>query len=377
LSLGHAADDSRALHYALALVSLEALAPDQRAVVQLVLQQERSYEELAGLLGISTDAVRERAHRGLDRIAPGASASDDERAQVADYLLAQQSVSKREATRSLLSSSPAAREWAEAVSDALREVARAPLPEIPAGAPAAAEPAPAAERPQRTEARPAPEPDGGDPAPAVRARPRPRASATDRPARPRPAAAGSSPSRGDGARKPSSKLGGALLIGGLAIFLVALVVFLVRSGDDSSGQKTSTGASATPTATATPSFQPVGQIDLTQVGGGKAKGQLVIFASADNSLAFTIQAEQMPESKRGEAYAVWLVGGKRPHRLGFAPAVGADGKFGTSGPRDADAKSFPNWLSEAKQVVVSRETNQDARQPGPIVLGGQVPSGQG
>src|SRR5690242_12824963 len=44
-------------------VSLEALAPDQRAVVQLVLQQDRSYEDLAGLLGISTDAVRERAHK--------------------------------------------------------------------------------------------------------------------------------------------------------------------------------------------------------------------------------------------------------------------------------------------------------------------------
>ena len=42
-------------------MSLDALAPDQRAVVQLVLQQDRSYDELAGLLGISTDAVRDRA----------------------------------------------------------------------------------------------------------------------------------------------------------------------------------------------------------------------------------------------------------------------------------------------------------------------------
>src|SRR5688572_18154011 len=119
-------------------MSLDALAPDQRAVVQLVLQQERTYEELAGLLGISTDAVRERAHRGLDRLAPGAAASDEERAQVADYLLAQQSVSKREATRSLLSSSPQAREWAQAVAKELGDVARGPLPEIPAGAAGAA-----------------------------------------------------------------------------------------------------------------------------------------------------------------------------------------------------------------------------------------------
>ncbi len=81
------------LHYALAPVSLDALAPDQRAVVQLVLQQERSYEDLAGLLGITADAVRERAHRGLDRLAPTEGVSDDERAAVADYLLGQQSVS--------------------------------------------------------------------------------------------------------------------------------------------------------------------------------------------------------------------------------------------------------------------------------------------
>src|SRR4051794_41339227 len=97
-------------------MSLDALAPDQRAVVQLVLQQERSYEELAGLLGISPDAVRERAHRGLDRLAPGDEVDPDDRGRIADYLLGQQSVSRREATRSLLSSSDDAREWARAVA---------------------------------------------------------------------------------------------------------------------------------------------------------------------------------------------------------------------------------------------------------------------
>src|SRR3954452_10729447 len=83
-------------------MSLDALAPDQRAVVQLVLQQERSYEELAGLLGISTDAVRERAHRGLDRLGGDVDLDPEDRAELADYLLGQQSVSRREATRSLL-----------------------------------------------------------------------------------------------------------------------------------------------------------------------------------------------------------------------------------------------------------------------------------
>ena len=373
-------------------MSLDALAPDQRAVVQLVLQQERSYEELAGLLGISTDAVRERAHNGLERLAPASGVPADQRAQIADYLLAQQSVSKREATRSLLSSSLEARAWAHAVSDQLRDVASAPLPDIPAGK-AAAAPAPAFEpepepelepEPEpEPEAAPEPEPEPAEPTaetPAVRARPRPRPAAEERPPREREKPSTTPPARPPVRETPpksSSKLGGALLIGGLALALAAVIAFLVSGDDDPKKTTTTTGAKASPTASATSSFQPVGQIELSQVGTGKAKGQMVIFASPDNALAFTIQATDMPASKRGEAYAVWLIGGDAPHRMGFAPPVGEDGKFGTSGPRTGDAKKFPNWLAEAKQVIVSRETDQDAEQPGPIVLAGDIPSGQG
>jgi hypothetical protein len=115
-------------------MSLEALAPDQRAVVQLVLQQERSYDDLAGLLGISTEAVRERARAGLDRVGgPAGGLTDEERGEIADYLLGQQSVSRREATRELLSGSADARRWANQVSDALEPVARSPLPGVPDG----------------------------------------------------------------------------------------------------------------------------------------------------------------------------------------------------------------------------------------------------
>ena len=49
---------------------LDALAPDQRAVVQLVLQRGRSYAQIAELLKISEDAVRARAHAGLIALAP-------------------------------------------------------------------------------------------------------------------------------------------------------------------------------------------------------------------------------------------------------------------------------------------------------------------
>src|SRR5919107_5844689 len=89
-----------------ASVSLDALAPDQRAVVQLVLQQDRSYDELAGLLGISADAVRDRAHKGLERLAPASALEPEERADVTDYLLGQQREPQRESTHRLLEASP-------------------------------------------------------------------------------------------------------------------------------------------------------------------------------------------------------------------------------------------------------------------------------
>src|SRR4051794_9204951 len=125
-------------------MSLDALAPDQRAVVQLVLQQDRSYDELAGLLGISAEAVRERAHKGLERLAPAAGLDAGERAGVADYLLGQQDDAQAESTRSLLASSPPARAGARAAAAARAGVPPSPLPDTPAAPPQAAQPAPEA-----------------------------------------------------------------------------------------------------------------------------------------------------------------------------------------------------------------------------------------
>ncbi|MGN6373567.1 MAG: RNA polymerase sigma factor [Solirubrobacteraceae bacterium] len=48
---------------------MEQLPPDQRAVLSLVLTQQRSYAEVASALGISEQTVRERAHAALDALA--------------------------------------------------------------------------------------------------------------------------------------------------------------------------------------------------------------------------------------------------------------------------------------------------------------------
>src|SRR3954470_19908058 len=110
---------------------LDALAPDQRAVVQLVLQRDRSYAQIAALLKISEDAVRARAHAGLTALAPGVELPADKVAQIADFLLGQQHGKPRQATRRLLRGDESARAWAEAVRDELADLGGA-LPDLPA-----------------------------------------------------------------------------------------------------------------------------------------------------------------------------------------------------------------------------------------------------
>lgn len=344
-------------------MSLDALAPDQRAVVQLVLQQGRSYADLADLLGTSEQAVRERAHRGLDRLADGGELDAAQRGDVADFLLGQQSDAGSDATRTLLTSAPAANAWATAVASELRDLRGADIPAIPE---------------RESPAEPGAEPDLE---PAVRARPRP--ARRDRPGRERPeeaapaAAATDAESEADAtaaAQEPrTSRLGGALLLGGLAILLVAVVVWLVTRGDDSGTQSASSSPTPAATASATPTFQALGQLALS-APSGNAKGTMVLYAGTGGQLAFTLQGTSLPPNTKGDAYAVWLVGGDQPHRLGFAAAVKADGKLGVSGPREADQAQFPKWFTQAKSVVVSRETQEQSKRPGPVVLQGKIPA---
>jgi hypothetical protein len=48
---------------------LDDLPPDQRAVLQLLVRQGKSHAEIAEMLGIPTDAVRDRARAALDALA--------------------------------------------------------------------------------------------------------------------------------------------------------------------------------------------------------------------------------------------------------------------------------------------------------------------
>ncbi len=124
------------------MATFDQLTDEQRAIVELVLQQGKSYDELADMLGIPEARVRERAREALVDLAPVSvrAVEEDWRGQIADYVLGQQSGPEATATRGHLRRSESARGWTRSLLDALdqlygdRELPVIPEPER--GAPA-------------------------------------------------------------------------------------------------------------------------------------------------------------------------------------------------------------------------------------------------
>src|ERR687891_821582 len=109
----------------------ETLAPDQRAVLELVLRQGRSYGELSELLAIPEREVRARADAGLRALA-GEPAPGVDSGRIADWLLGQQPDAEAARTRAAVARSPDAREWAAAAAERLGELGGA-MPAVPGG----------------------------------------------------------------------------------------------------------------------------------------------------------------------------------------------------------------------------------------------------
>ncbi len=327
---------------------LEPLAPDQRAVVALVLQQRRSYDEIASLLGMPVEGVRARAHAGLAALARDNGLPPEVTGPLADYLLGQQPPRDAEATRGLLAESAPARAWASEVAAGLEDVAPGGLPEIPGTH--APKPAPPAASP-----------------PAV---PGPR---------PRPVREAAPAAAGDDSPPAASRLGGILLIAGVLAVVAIVLILVLRGGDDDpAGEQAASSAtpaaSTTPAPTATP--QVADAIQLRSTTGGKARGTMTVFLQ-DGSLLFALEAQNVPPSGNRAAYAVWFTGpGGKARRLGFTNPVGEDGRLGIQGPSEKDTEDFPKLYASYEKVVVSRETTESAKRPGPLLLSGKLPKGR-
>ena len=326
-----------------------------------MLQQGRSYDEIAALLGMPVDAVRARAQAGLAALARDDGLPPEVTGPVADYLLGQQAGGDAEATRGLLAESEPARAWARDVAARLEGVAPGRLAEIPEARDSSA---------TRDEPSVGTGIEGKDPiavAPPGRAPGRGRVRPRSRRAGARRRAARGLAARRRAAdrRRPRGRRRGA-------------VPRSPRGGDDS-GDEAAAGPTATATATATPSAAPAEAaetIRLRPPAGGDATGTMSLFLQ-QGQLLFALEAQNVPPSGANAAYAVWFTGpGAKARRLGFTNPVGDDGQLGIQGPSDKDLAAFPQLYATYERVVVSEETNENAKRPGKVILAGRLPQGR-
>ncbi len=314
------------------MASLDSLSDGQRAVLQLLLRQNKSYDDLASLLKTDVDAVRARARGAVSALGPDPAGIDEDRCdEIADYLLGQQSASRRAATREYLEGSAPGRAWARGVAGALSPIANGELPEIPA------------EREEVAEA----------------------FDAFDaRAARQLEA-------------KKSSQLGGRLIAAGVGVALaIAIIIALNIGGDDDpqSSATTPAPASTSTTQATTPTgdvFEIKAQGTLRPPGGNAsdARGEVAIVHFPDNGqYRLALQATGLPPSStRGSAYGVWLYTSRTESEfLGFpATVVGADGKLETVSDLTPDTPT-------PREILLTRETAENPKQPGTIILRGRM-----
>src|SRR3954471_24905927 len=308
------------------MARFDDLPADQKAVLQLVLRQGRTYEEIGGLLKISPEAVRDRALTALDAVGPQDVAGLDEERQddIGDYLLGQQSASVRAATRERLEASQPARDWARAVASELRAGGVAgddALPEIPAD--------------------PAEVDEAFD---ALHARRRARAD-----------------------QERSSRLGGLLLLVAATIIVAGGVLWLtgvIGGGDDDSSDTaaTATTAAASTSTTSDATANVEAQVNLTPPGGGKKPLGVANIVAQSGKRAIAVVGQDLPASGH---YVLWLRNGTKVKFLGFFPVV--TGK-GTDKGKLQGIVAAPDDLRTYAEMLVSREPSSSPKQPTTIIL---------
>ena len=344
--------------------SLDRLAGDQRAVVELVLKQGRGYDEIATLLSIDRAGVRERALSAFDALGPHTRVPPERRALITDYLLGQLPPRVADDTREHLSQSASERAWARSLASELGPISAKPLPEIPDDA-EVSEPAAAATA-ERTSA--------GARRGGCRAG---RWLATAM----RPA-----PDRTAG--RPASRRGGIALLslGALVVAGVVVAVILIATHKSSHDNTTPAASQPAATSTATTSTTPtsttttpsssttatngahlVAQINLTSPSkGSKAVGVALVLKQGGKA-GIAIRAQNLPANGKHDAYAVWLYKtAKDSHILGFVdPSDGSNGVLQEPRARSRQRQAL-------RQLLVRRGDPQSPKGPGPIVLQGQA-----
>ncbi len=284
------------------MATLEQLSADRRAVLSLLLSQQKSYAQIAESLQLSESDVSERAYRALDELAqPEKSPSARRRSELGDYLLGQQGKEAAAKTQQSLGRSPNDRAWLRAAAAPLAALPAVRLPVIP-GADAA--------------------PDGA-------------LLVTD-----------------DATPPPPRTVGGlrsgviVIALAALAVAVIAGVLIGRASGGDGSGTNTTTAATTATNASATAT--PIAQAALKAPVGSpapKAEGVAEISQQA-GSRVLSVVAKAMPAAPPGSQYGVWLTADAKPAVwLGYFQAIAkSGGGIALQGTLNGDPKLYSGVL---------------------------------
>jgi hypothetical protein len=297
------------------MATLDQLSADQRAIVELLLQRGKSYDELAELLGMNEDRVRELAREALLTLTPvtAGQVESDWRGQLADYVLGQQTGPEATATKGHLRRSEAARAWTRSLLDSLEALYENGLPQVPAGERAIRE-----RKPRQTDR------EEGAAAPSRLAL---------------------SPAAREAVRRRRMLAGG-----GAAIALLLVIVLLwpigVLTGSSDNGKKSSNSSA------------PAAQT-------GRTAG-IAVIAQRGSQRQVIVQAT-LPPNRQREAYEVWLYNSRTDAKSLGAQVTNAQGGYQGAGP-------LPNDYARFRYIDISREPiDRNRAHSGVSVLRGTLP----
>jgi hypothetical protein len=319
-----------------------AITPDQRAVLQLLLERGQSYSDLATLLGVDEAEVRSRARTALTELG---GADPDRNVGLTDYLLGQADpIGRADAVRHL-QSDPEDHQLASDLTAILREAfPKAELPRLP-----------------------------GEPRQPRRAK--------------------STGESATGSRLPSLGLSQSqtrliAILGAGAIILIAAVLGItgVFGGDDDSSASSSSATDTT--AADASSDQTLQRVELKPADGGNASGQAVFGLATGDQPFVDVSIKGLDPAPEGQTYVVWLL---LTDTQGYplSPIVVSD--QGTFNDRFSIPSAVLPVVARVQLVDVSiapvskiRQLVKDAiqntrlvlKKPGESVLQGQVPKSQ-
>jgi hypothetical protein len=297
------------------MATFDQLSAEQRAIVELVLQQGKTYAELSEMLGMPEPRVRELARDALVELAPVSvrAVEEDWRGQLADYVLGQQAGAEASATKGHLRRSEAARSWTRSLLDSLEGLyPNGSMPAVPEG-----------ERGRRGAATPA----GAG-----------LASPTD----------------------PAVKRRRLLAAGGVLAALVLVVVLLwpvgvLTGGDDEPEPATEQTAAGSGD----------GRNTSGQATGAPAGIAVVVEQNGRRQLL--VQAARLEPSGQREAYEVWLYNSQGDARTLGGQVTDQQGNYQAIG-------TLPSDFEQYRFIDISREPLDKQRaHSGDSVLRGRMP----